>query len=412
MARSARIDRGGTLRPPRETPQGFLRADAWITRVGVLQYRDPSYPDGWRRELRLPEEVFSREHLASFADAPVIDDHLPPKPNGAPQLVTAANARDVTVGHVAGAARADGEHVAGELVFSDARTIKKLREGKRELSPGYECEEDRTPGVHPVYGRYDLIQRDIRVNHVALVDVARAGSSASVRMDAGEGVPCLHANPVHNEVKMDPEKLKQERDAAIDKLVSVTQRADAAEAEAKAQRERADAATARAEASTGRADAAEADAKALREQRTDAVAIAAKDAEIEKLTARADAAETKLDGFDKLVAERVAERVKLEREAMPVLGVSYKFDGVDDLEIMTAVVQKVAGFTMPKDSTLAYARARFDGEIARHKVCGDALRAIGGEVDARIDAAEAQQRTNMTLEQERQQMIRRNRGEK
>lgn len=405
MGRVARIDRGGTLRPPRETPQGFVRADAHLTRVGVLEYLDPSYPDGIRRELRTPEEVFAPAHLASFADAPVTDGHLPPLPNGDPQLVTAENARDFAVGHVAGTAREDGEHVAGELVFADAKVIKKLRADTREVSPGYTCIEDKTPGTHPVWGRYDLVQRDILVNHVALVPYARAGSTARVRMDAREGLPCAHANPVHTGDKMPDADDKTKLDAAKELLANTMKRAETAEADAVAQKARADAAEARADAACGRADAAEADAKALRASRTDASALAAKDAEIAALKTKLDEATQKLDGFDKRVADAVADRAKLERDAMPILGPSYRFDGVDDLEVMTATVAKASGFTMPKDTKLAYARARFDAEVERFKLCGDAIAAIGAHAQVRADAAAEDARTNLTLEQERAAMV-------
>jgi hypothetical protein len=41
-----------------------------LTRVGIFEYRRP---DGSiRRELRLPEEVFAQESLASYKGKPVI----------------------------------------------------------------------------------------------------------------------------------------------------------------------------------------------------------------------------------------------------------------------------------------------------------------------------------------------------
>lgn len=172
-----RYDRG-TLRRPSTTSQGFLRADGIFGRPGIYEYRND---DGTiRRELRLPEEIRDPESLASFADAPVTIGH---PPDGE---VTAENVRRHEVGAVTGPARPDGEDVAGSVVIKDAAAIKLVKGGKQELSPGYKIKLDETPGTHPKYGRYDAIQRDIRVNHLAIVDRARGGSAVRLRMDAAE----------------------------------------------------------------------------------------------------------------------------------------------------------------------------------------------------------------------------------
>ena len=55
------------------TPEGYLIVDIIITSVGIFEYRRP---DGSiRRELRLPEEVFAPESLASYKGKPVILTH-------------------------------------------------------------------------------------------------------------------------------------------------------------------------------------------------------------------------------------------------------------------------------------------------------------------------------------------------
>ena len=65
-----RFDLAGLTGRAQRTPQGFLRAPAWVTRVGVFPYRRA---DGTvQRELRLPEEVFGDlQHAGGDQDGKV-----------------------------------------------------------------------------------------------------------------------------------------------------------------------------------------------------------------------------------------------------------------------------------------------------------------------------------------------------
>lgn len=182
-----RQDRGGhgALRSPVTTPQGFLRAQGHAARTGIYEYRRA---DGSiQRELRPREEVMHPDSLASYASAPVTLEHP------ADEEVNAENVRRHEVGHVEGPARADGDAVTTDTLIKDAKAIKAVKAGKQELSPGYKIRLDETSGFAPEYaypgnptGRYDAVQRDIRVNHLAIVDRARGGSAMRLRMDAAE----------------------------------------------------------------------------------------------------------------------------------------------------------------------------------------------------------------------------------
>lgn len=181
-----RYDRG-SLRSPKTTPQGFLRVDGYPARTGIYEYRRA---DGSvQLELRPHEEVMHPDSLASYDAAPITIEHP------IDGEVNAENVRRHEVGTVAGAARADGDVVAAELVVKDAKAIKLVRAGKQELSPGSKIELDETPGHDQRYataknptGRYDAVQRKIRVNHLAIVDRARGGSEMRLRMDSAEDV--------------------------------------------------------------------------------------------------------------------------------------------------------------------------------------------------------------------------------
>lgn len=183
-------ERAGSLRSPVRTAQGFLRADGHAARVGIYKYRRA---DGsFRYELRPPEEVFHPDSLASYDGAPITIGH-PRRADGELEDVTADNVRKYEVGTVSGAARRDGDLVATTSLIKDAAAIKRVEGGMRELSPGYRIRYDETPGIAPQYatpdnptGRYDGVQRDIRVNHQALVPEARGGHSIQLRMDDAE----------------------------------------------------------------------------------------------------------------------------------------------------------------------------------------------------------------------------------
>ncbi len=168
----------GTVSKPTKTPQGFLRADATPTRCGVLTYR---LGDGTvRRELRHPDEVFKADSLLTLQNTPLTDDH----PAGA---VNSSNAKALTVGHTCEPARQDGEHVRTAVLVTDAPVIEKvLAKKKLELSCGYHCDLDFTPGEYNGE-QYDAIQRNIVYNHVALVTKGRAGPTAAIRLDAADG---------------------------------------------------------------------------------------------------------------------------------------------------------------------------------------------------------------------------------
>ena len=159
------------------TPQGFLRAPARVTRTGVLTYRraDGSVV----RELRRPAQVFAAESLATLADAPVTDLH----PRG---MVTPQNARALSLGHVSGGARADGQkYVEAQLLITDGKLIEAVEKKDRaEVSCGYTCTLIEGAGVFEGE-HYDAEQTGIVYNHVGLGPRGwgRAGAEVALRLD-------------------------------------------------------------------------------------------------------------------------------------------------------------------------------------------------------------------------------------
>ena len=153
------------------------------------------------RVYRGPEEVFAQDSLQSFSHAPITMDH-PAAP------VTADNWKELARGEVSTAAKKDGEWVMLPLVLKDAAAIKAVIDGKRELSAGYTCDLDFTAGVTADGQAFDAQQKSIKVNHLALVDKARAGSKARIGDGAAWGAAPIHDSNNQGERLMADKPLK------------------------------------------------------------------------------------------------------------------------------------------------------------------------------------------------------------
>ena len=155
------------------TPEGYLIDNPILTRVGIFEYHNP---DGTiRRELRLPEEVFAAESLASYKGKPVILTHEA-------GLVDVDNVQQEHIGTILSEGIQDGDNVRAQIVIHDAESLDY---GLRELSLEYTQTPDETPGVWNGQP-YDAIQRNIQINHLALVEKARAGEQARLNIDGEE----------------------------------------------------------------------------------------------------------------------------------------------------------------------------------------------------------------------------------
>lgn len=158
---------------------GCLVADVKAARIGIQTYlpSEAGAPSTFTgdvvRVFRPEEEVFSRDSMASFAAAPFTIDH-PSQP------VTAANWRQLGVGEVNGDVVRDGGFVRVPVIVRDAASVEKVRTTHKQLSMGYGCTLDWTPGVTPDGQAYDAVQREIRINHIAAVRAARGGPELKI----------------------------------------------------------------------------------------------------------------------------------------------------------------------------------------------------------------------------------------
>lgn len=180
------------------TEEGFLIDHPIVTTVGIFEYMNPN--GTIRRELRLPEEVFAPASLESYEGKPIIITH-----NAG--VVTKENVESEIIGTILSKGYKDGDSVRAKIVIHD--TDKMKESGLRELSLGYNLTLDETPGEwngHP----YDAIQRNIEINHLALVSAARAGEKARLNIDGKEiltGGPEMEQNKTDG--VLSPEELEK-----------------------------------------------------------------------------------------------------------------------------------------------------------------------------------------------------------
>ncbi len=316
----------------RRRDDGYLVADARVARTGIQLYAgyEVGKPEmAVVRVYRPDSEVFSRDTLASFAHRPVTNDH-PAEP------VTADNWKEHAVGNTSDEVARDGSMIRVPLMVSDGATIKLIEDGKRELSAGYTCDLTFEAGQTDTGEAYDAIQKNIRANHVAIVQHGRAGSEVRIG-DAGKwgAAPITHTND--KELRSMENAL---RTVVVDGL-SVQTTDQGAQAIAKLQN-----------------DLVASAAKFVDAENAHAAVIAAKDADIAKAHAERDAALAKvLDAaaLDKLVQAR-GDLIATAK----AIAADVKTEGLSDADIRKAVVVAKLGDEAVKDKAAAYIDARFD----------------------------------------------------
>ena len=156
------------------TKDGFLICqNVPISRTGSQEYLDTEiFGEGNGSIVKVnreEKEVFSDEAIASFEGKPFTDEH----PS---ELVNPDNFTMYVKGHVQNVRRGQGKfenNLVADIFVNDFNTIEEIKNGKREISCGYECEDIERDG--------ELYQTNIRGNHIALVDRGRAGSKVAIR---------------------------------------------------------------------------------------------------------------------------------------------------------------------------------------------------------------------------------------
>lgn len=159
---------------------GWLEVkDNPISKAGVFDYLGAEIgapePDRIYKVFRPPEELASEETIKSFRLTPFIVDHEMLGKNATP-----AEKKGIQ-GVIGENVYFEHPYLRGNIkIFSDA-ALSDISSGKIDLSPGYRSRYDfDNPGVYEGEA-YEVVQRHLRGNHLALVDEGRTGADVAVQ---------------------------------------------------------------------------------------------------------------------------------------------------------------------------------------------------------------------------------------
>ncbi len=322
-----------------QTPEGYIRGRACVTNIGVFPYK---LSDGSiEYELRHPDDVFENESLDSLRLKPVTNNH----PS---EAVTADNIKLFQVGNLGdNPMNGDNIHLTIDMIIQDAQTIDDILRGKRELSCGYTADVVDESGVW-LGMPYTKRQKNIRYNHVAVVDVARAGEAARIKLDSGDGILIRSFSDDAALAVEDTNSNKEGRMADNMKTIQL----DSVDYEA---------------------EPAVIDAYLKEKSRADSLenTVQAKEGEIAKLEAERDSAKEKLDSVEQKLAEleashldeaEINKRVQARIDLMALANDAKAEVKVDmsDMDIKKAIVLAVYPKTSLDGKSDEYINARVD----------------------------------------------------
>lgn len=368
LTRKYRLDAGSLVRKDAYDVRddGSVIVDASVTRVGVFEYVDPR-TGKVTRELRPPEEVLDPASLKTLSLIPFTNDHPP-------EMVTLDNIRNYQKGTTGENVEVTDDHVYVKVAIQDQETISLANNGKTQVSSGYFADVEETPGTwngEP----YDFVQRNIRYNHVALVDTGRAGPSVSLRMDSEDSPRFDFAIQVETnemKVKRTDEEMPAGETVSVEiggitlevaKEVAVAialLKEKAGMSSAPAETPVVEEANPEDEEKPDPAMDAEDDESSEEEKKTDS-------ADMVKLLARVDALEAENKKLrsaknDKATEKRVRARIDLEQTAKKLFDAedetAPKFDGLSDAEIKAQTLKTIVPGMSLKIDTLDLKKER------------------------------------------------------
>jgi len=154
------------------TGAGYLAADVRVARTGIQVYSGhevgkPEMPTV--RVWRPDKQVFAHGAMASAAHKPVTIGHPA-------QMVDSTNWKREAVGWTGDQVARDGEFLKIPMLLADQSAIDAVQNGTKEISCGYSSELHWGAGTTPTGEAYDAVQREISINHIAIVPKGRAGA--------------------------------------------------------------------------------------------------------------------------------------------------------------------------------------------------------------------------------------------
>lgn len=218
---------------------GYLEVkDNPLSAVGVYEYLGADIPNAPKPDeiyyvFRSEEELSDPECIASFKKVPITEDHLmlgdnftPPEDKG-------------VEGTTGDAIYFESPYLKGDIKIFSTSLKKKIEQGKKELSCGYRCVYEYSPGEWNGQ-KYDYIQRRIRGNHIALVQQGRMGAEVAV-LDSAVALDHFKITLDEGFIPMEPKE--NERAVKVEDMTPEEKAARIAELEAELQALKADPAT-------------------------------------------------------------------------------------------------------------------------------------------------------------------------
>ena len=331
------------------TPEGYLKVMCKAARTGTQLY---TRGDGTQvREYRPEDEVSKPESLASFGMKAVTLGH--------PRVqLDSDNTKLYQIGHAGSQVRFSDGFVEVAVVITDADAIEKINRGDaQEVSAGYRVDYDPTPGITPDGQSYDGVQRNIFVNHIAIVPKGRAGSSVRLLLDSCDRNDAVaEIEPPSNSpiipmatIQIDGMGLELPADVAgaVSSFVKDSERATAElQQKLDAQEEKIQSVTIEKSDVQNRADEASERIKELEAQLAEAVA----------------ANEQRDDAAD--INAAVNKRLEALQKFSALLPEEFKFDGEDESQIMHLAYQNVFEKECRSDASADYLLGILDGVLA------------------------------------------------
>ena len=337
-----RYDTAPINRITQDAQTGFVHiTNVPIACVGVFPYMKAD--NSVEMEAKLPTELLSEGTVSSANSKPITDNH----PD---ELVTQVNARNYMKGFTATNAHVENDKLKVDMTITDKSLIDEINKGKQELSIGFETEVVPKKGEYKGVA-YDSVQRNIRINHVAVVEQGRAGHSVRLLGDSAE---MIEQDVQKKGKRMDTTKVRLDgADVTVatvdaDKIIKLdADNADKAkkiaELEAQIEEKKKELDELKGEAEEEKKNADEAQAKA-------------------------DAAEKELDSLKKeysgdAMQKAVNDRLNLVGKVKPYLGDSYDFNGKTDKQLKLDTITALDSSIDLKDKSDDYINAYFDAAL-------------------------------------------------
>lgn len=203
------------------TSEGYIKGTAIVTRTGIFKYVDNQ--GNIRLELRHPDDVLEEDSLESLKQIPITVEHPI-------VLVDSSNVKQLGVGLTGETVKIDGENIKTTVTITAIEGVEAINNGKEELSLGYTLDLEEEEGIYNGQP-YTHRQKNIRYNHLAIVERGRAGANARLNFDSFECGMIVDENITHereNMVKINIDNVDVEVDEAVKKAYdSLNARLDA-----------------------------------------------------------------------------------------------------------------------------------------------------------------------------------------